>query len=118
MTTEIKAAIVGIGTGSKAHITTVTMQDGKGFIDASGCGSVKHSVYGKSMSYGLTITEQTWELKSYPQFIYQGDNSAWEAVKKHNITNLHSALLTVADEFNALDNGCSKCAKYLAEIAA
>lgn len=118
-----RGTVAGIGGGVKAHLTSIYTKGEKTFIRESYCGSVKTSGWNKSRTYGAGITgEQGFELVEAPGYPRVGSENyeelrlAYRAAMEFNAKAHKAAKLSVADEFLALSNACSKCVKHLIEI--
>jgi hypothetical protein len=94
MNKQIKAALVGIGSGSKTHLTYAIIEGDKVWIKPSGCGSSKTSGLTRSTSYGLKLSEEAFEISS----------DAYENFRiGENCQRVFDA------ELIATENACSKC---------
>jgi hypothetical protein len=107
MDKQIKAALVGIGTGTKTHLTYAIVEGDKVWIKPSGCGSVRTNGLTRSTSYGLKLSEEVFDLVE----------DAYENFRiGENCQRVFDA------ELIASGNACSKCLAtsqfYLAKAGA
>ncbi len=124
MTDVTKGAVVGIGSGVKSHITTIYTQGEKTFVNESYCGSVKTSGWSKSRTYATDIvSEESFYLAEIPTYTkgsetYEQDFQAFLTALRANGQAHLQAMVSMRDQFLALDNSCSKCAKWLKGLPA
>ncbi len=124
MSDVTKGAVVGIGAGVKSHLTVIYTKGEKTFVRESFCGSVKTSGFHKSRTHTTDmVSEQSFDLIPEPGYTwgsetFEADRQAHWAAQSVNAKAHLQAMLSMADEFLALGNACSKCAKWVQEVTA
>jgi len=94
MNKQIKASLIGIGTGTKVHLTSAIVDGDKTSIEPSNCGSISWTS-GKNTGYGYTFSDAVE---------FDGDYPTWQETYK--------AQTLLAEELLASPFACSKCAKH------
>lgn len=123
MTDVTRGVIAGIGSGSKAHLTTIYTSGEKTFIRESRCGSVKSSGWSKSRTYGLGVEGPAFELSQEPRWPskdsenYEAELAAFHATRLTIWAAHNKAEFALVPEFLNQANACSKCIKHAEWLA-
>lgn len=96
MEKQIKAALVGIGGGSKTHLTYAVVKGPQVWIAPSTCGSVKIKGSVTSRTFGLKLSDESFEYSV-------------DAAYKNYATG-ETAMRVFDAELLAREDACAKCA--------